>query len=176
MSSLQQQIFDGKVVERAMGDKIHVGATVRVLRLNDSLSKPTSSKATIATIQTEENTATVLFEPLAPRPLFSPPTSATVASESKIRSKRRLKRCFLVTPMIEETGDGGNDQEMEATIDISDIAALLDFEQEHSDTLLASTFLSLIKPETWSKPSDDDSPSSKLVASSVEKLPLLSSG
>lgn len=117
-----------------MSDQFDVGATVRVPR---SLSKATS-KATIATIQAEENSATVLFEPLAPRPLIISPKSASAPLDkdgAKVQPKRRLKRCFLVSPTIEEQGSGENDQEMEATVDISDVKALLDFENEKDGTL-----------------------------------------
>ena len=114
-----------------------MGATVRVPRSKDTLLKATG-KATIATIQTEENTSLVFFESLAPRPLSASSSETLPSSEnedSKIRPKRRLKRSFLVTPLIRKQGNSDIEQEIEATIDISDIKDLLDFEQENDAVL-----------------------------------------
>ena len=124
------------------GSQFHVGATVRVPR-SQGLPKATG-KATIATIQTEENTAFVFFEPLAPRPLSASSSEALPSEnsdDSKIRPKRRLRRSFLVTPLIKKQSSSGNEQEIEATVDISDIMELLNFEQEDD---------AILKGITWS--------------------------
>lgn len=94
-----------------MNDIFCIGATVRLAR--PGLSKSTGT-ATIATLQ-ENETACVLWNPLGPKPMHP-------AANSK--SKRRLKRQFLVTPVIK----AGDSEEVETTTDVSSLRPPLEFE------------------------------------------------
>ena len=115
-----------------MSSLFRVGAMVRVSR-SDLPKVKAAGRATIATIQAEEKTACVLFEPITPKPLFASASSSSSSDGgggvSKKRPKRRLKRSFLITPPLFKENDINIEQDNEATVDISDMRALLDFEQ-----------------------------------------------
>ncbi|CAB9531421.1 expressed unknown protein (Partial), partial [Seminavis robusta] len=101
-----------------------VGATVRLPR--PEVPKSTG-RATIATLQGDDQTACVIWESLAPEPISFNASTCTVGNP-----KRRLKRPFLVAPVM----DGKEADETETTVELSELQALLDFElttEKHSD-------------------------------------------
>ena len=106
-----------------------VGATVRLPRPDNPQFKGTATIATLPSDASDDNSnnnlACVLWEPLAPVPI--PP------SNNNNSKKRRLKRSFLVTPLIQPSCH----EDVETTTEVSAMMPLLEFELEKDELLVA---------------------------------------
>ena len=84
-----------------------------------------ASRATVATVNGSSSTATVLWDDMAPRPL---PVSGDYNKGTC--ACRRLKRPFLVAPLLGNTSNSGHDSndDQEEELPITSLEALLPFE------------------------------------------------